>query len=111
MELTKSQKKKVRALIELGLKRDYIDGIRRVKELINSFADIESNPKEYYLKLYNTIYEKDKDIARRYDDIRGSQYFWRLLMLLREGVLSIADIQELDDELQHEILSALDISD
>ncbi len=103
MELTKSQKKKVRALIDIALKRDYIDGIKRVKELVNSFSDYESNPKEYYLKLYRTVAEKDDEIARRYDDLYGSQYFTRLLVLLGEGVLSKEDIQDLDDELKRKI--------
>ena len=103
MELTKSQKKKVRALIELGLKRDYIDGIKRVKDLVNSFTDYESNPKEYYHKLYRTVRRKDEDIARRYDDLRGSQYFIRLIILLQEGVLSVKDIQDLDEELKQKI--------
>lgn len=103
MELTKSQKKKVKALIDIALKRDYIDGIKRVKELVNSFSDYESNPKEYYLKLYRTVAEKDDEIARRYDDLSGSQYFTRLLVLLGEGVLSKEDIQDLDDELKRKI--------
>ena len=107
MELTKSQKKKVRALIELGLKRDYIDGIKRVKDLVNSFKDYESNPKEYYHKLYRTVSEKDEDIARRYDDLRGSQYFVRLIILLREGVLSVEELQDLDVELRQKIKSIL----
>ena len=110
MELTKSQKKKVRALIELGLKRDYIDGIRRVKELVNSFTDYESNPREYYLKLYRTVAKKDMEIAGRYNDLRGSQYFSRLLILLREGVLTTEDIQDLDEALKQRIVSILDFN-
>ncbi|MFH0989601.1 MAG: hypothetical protein V1799_06245 [bacterium] len=107
IELTKSQKKKVRALIELGLMRDYVAGIKGAKAVCDSFIEGKSEPKEYYLKLYSTIADKDRDIGRRYNDLRGSQYFIRLLMLLREGVLLNEEIHELDEELKERIFFIL----
>lgn len=109
IELTKSQKKKVRELIEKGLARDYLAGVKSVKKVCDSFVEGKSNPKEYYHKLYSTITAKDKDIGRRYDYLTGSKYSTRLLMLLREGVLSEEDLQELDDELKEKLLSLMKV--
>ncbi len=109
MKLTKSQKKKVRVLIDLGLKRDYIDGVKKVKELVNSFSDYETNARENYHKLYRMVREKDKEIASRYDPITGSHYYTILVVLLLDGVLTTEDIEDLDDELKQSILKSLEI--
>jgi hypothetical protein len=100
IELTKSQKKQVRALIEKGLLRDYTDGVKRVKAICDSFTEGASDPKEYYHKLYATLSAKDKDIARRYNDLRGSQYLLHVIMLLGDEVLTKDDLQSLDTELK-----------
>jgi divalent metal cation (Fe/Co/Zn/Cd) transporter len=110
MKLTKSQKKKVRVLIDLGLKRDYIDGVKKVKELVNSFSDYETNARENYNKLYRTVREKDKEIARRYDPLTGSRYYIILIVLLLDGVLTVEDIEDLDDELKKAILKSLEFT-
>ena len=108
MDLTKSQKKKVRALIDLALKRDYADGIKRVKDLVNSFTENESDPKKYYHKLYKTVMDKDKDIARRYDYLTGSKYYIRLVMILGDGVLSMDEIEDLDEELKNKLKTSVE---
>lgn len=107
-ELTKSQKKKVRELIDIGLKRDYTDAIKRVKRLCDSFVEGKSDPREYYMKLYSTVKNKDKDIARRYNDLTGSKYLLRLSMLLIDNVLTHDDIRGLDDELKERLLQIED---
>jgi hypothetical protein len=99
-ELTKSQKKKVKQLIDRALIRDYTDGVKRIKSICDSFVDGKSNPKEFYHKLYSTMASKDKEIGRRYDNLTGSKYFMVLIILVREGVLSNDDIHELDDGLK-----------
>ena len=107
IELTKSQKKKVRQLIEKALMHDYSDGIRTVRKVCDSYVDGESDPKQHYHKLYSALTSKDKDIARRYDNLTGSRYLPTLIMLLREGVLSKDDVQELDDNLRQYLLSIM----
>lgn len=104
IELTKKQKKQVRELIEIGLTRDYLDGIQRVKRICDSFHERKTDPKEFYHKLYSAIGSKDRDIARRYNNLTDSKYFIRLSLLLREGVLSKDEIQALDDELREKLL-------
>ena len=90
-------------LIEVGLKRDYIDAIRRVKKICDSFVEGEIDPREFYIKLYSTVNDKDKLIARRYDDLTGSQYLLRLSMLVIDGVLTHDDIKGLDAGLKERL--------
>lgn len=106
-DLTKSQKKKARELIDIALRRDYVEAVRRVKTICDSFVEGESDPREFYMELYSTIKNKDKDIGRRYDDLTGSQYFMRLSMLLKEGVLTEEDLQGLNPELKERLLRIL----
>ena len=108
VELTKSQKKKVRALIEKGLMRDYLDGVQRMKKICDSFVEGRSDPKEYYHRLYESLIEKDEVIGKRYDDLRGSNYVVRLMMLLAAGVVSREELQDLDDELKAKLLYFVD---
>ncbi len=103
-DLTKSQKKKVRQLIDIAVKRDYVDAIKRVKRLCDSFVEGKSDPREYYMKLFSTVRNKDKNIARRYNDLTGSQYFMRTCVLLAEEVLTEEDLQELDPDLKSRLI-------
>lgn len=82
------------------MKRDYIDAIKRVKKICDSFVEGVSDPREFYMKLYSTVQDKDKIIARRYDDLTGSQYYLCLSMLVMDGVLTHDDVRELDAELK-----------
>jgi hypothetical protein len=99
-ELTKSQKKKVRELIEKALIKDYTDGIKRIKSICDTYVEGKGDPKEYYHKLFSAMANKDKQIARRYNDLTGSKYLLYLINLLREGILTNDDICELDEELK-----------
>jgi hypothetical protein len=104
IELTKSQKQKVRELIERGLMKDYLDGVQRMKKITDSFVEGKSDPKEVYHKLAHAFLEKDKVIATRYDDLRGSNYVVRLAMLLGAGVISKEELLGLDDELRAKLI-------
>ena len=50
--------------------------------------------------LYKTIFNFDKGIARRYDNMSGSRYFLIVAKLLMEGLLQEADLEEFSSEMQ-----------
>lgn len=52
------------------------------RELIQKSLQIEYAPHKAYLCLYKETTSFDKHIARRYDDLRGSRYFMTLVALL-----------------------------
>jgi hypothetical protein len=99
-ELSKQEKKTVRELIERGLNRDFIDGIISIKKICDTYIDGKSDPREYYHKLFSVLRSKDKDIARRYDGIKGSQYLLRLGNLFSDGVLTQDDLKDIDEKLK-----------
>ena len=107
MDLTKSQKKKVRDLIDKAIFRDYTDGINHVKKLVNKFEEGKSDPREFYFKLYETVKEKDKQIAWRYDGLTGSRYLPALISLVHDGIVKTDELEILDAELRGYILSWL----
>lgn len=83
--------------------RDYREAILSAKEICDSFKEGQSDPRDYYRKLFSALRSKDKEIARRYNDITGSRYLLKLGGLLAEGVLSHNDIQNLDEEIKFKL--------
>jgi hypothetical protein len=92
-------------LIERGINRDFIDGIISIKKICDTYIEGKSDPREYYHKLFSVLHSKDKDIARRYDDIKGSQYLMRLGNLFREGILTQDGLQDIDEKLKLKLSS------
>ena len=105
MDLTKSQKKKVRELIDIGLYRDYTDGIKQVRELVSKFVEGQSDPREFYFRLYEMVKVRDKQIARRYNNLTGSYYLVTLISLVHDKIVKTEELVILDDELRNYILS------
>ena len=98
IELTKSQKKTARKLINLGLQRECAKFMQSTKDFMNKNASAE-DAHDAYLKLYDKVYQFDKHIARRYDGMSGGRYYITVCYLYYDGVLTDEDIREFDDEL------------
>ena len=103
IELTKSQKKVARELIDLGLHRECKSFGMKIAKFANS-SDWETKPHELYLKLYKKVVSFDKNIARRYDGMTGSRYFNTVWGLFYDGILTEEDIDRFDDEVKNRLL-------
>ena len=104
IELSKSQKKIARELIDLGLQRECKAFTDKITKFVNSPEWETGNPHENYLKLYKKITSFDKQIAKRYDNITGSHYFITVWGLFYDEILTIEDIARFDSEVQNELL-------
>lgn len=62
IELTKSQKKTARKLINLGLQRECAKFMQSTKDFMNKNASAE-DAHDAYLKLYDKVYQFDKSIS------------------------------------------------
>lgn len=102
IELTKSQKKTARKLINLGLQRECAKFMQSTKDFMNKNASAE-DAHDAYLKLYDKVYQFDKHIARRYDGISAGQYYITVYSLYFDGVLRDEDIREFDDEIYNKL--------
>ena len=111
IELSKSQKKIARELIEKSLQMECARFIEKTEVLIGKRKQEEKSSHEIYVELYKKIHVFDKHIARRYDDLRGSTYFLILLGLIHDKILSPEDINGFDENVRNELLNATKLWD
>ena len=95
MDLSKSEKKAARILIERGLKKEFEIGLDASGVIIDQWKQGLSDPSTTYQKLFKHIRDFDKNIAHWYDGMRGSQYFFIVAYQLRSGLISKADLGDL----------------
>ena len=104
IELTKSQKKIARELIDLGIYRECKSFGMKIAQFTNS-SDWETKPHELYLKLYKKVASFDKHLGSRYNDMSGSRYFITVLGLFQNGIITENDIARFDDEVRNRLLN------
>jgi len=105
IELSKSQKKIARQLIDIGLQRECKTFTEKIARLTGSPKWETENPHELYLKLYKKVVYFNKHIARRYDGMTGSRYYITVLGLFMDGVLTTDDIAPFDVEMQERLIT------
>lgn len=98
MELTREEKKICRNIIARALQRDYEKAILKTENIIQKWKNKEADSAETFFTLYNTLKERDKYIAMRYDNISASSYLQTLAILLIEETLTMDDLNELTHE-------------
>ena len=105
IELTKSQKKISRELVEVGLQRECQSFKKEIEQFTSSSEWKTGNPQELYYKLYDIVITFDKHIARRYNGLSGSRYFNAVLDLFYNDILIPEDIARFDIEVQNKLVS------
>lgn len=95
MELSKSEKKIVREIIEIGLQREFAKGLSEADSIIEDWKNHLKDNRESYHLLYKQITQFDKHIARRYDAMTGSRYFYVLAAQFADSIISENDLESL----------------
>jgi len=108
-ELSKSQKKIARELIQKSLQIECSMFLERMEQFINNRQEEEKSPHESYLELYKKVKEFDKQIMRRYDGMRGSRYYMTIVGLLHDEILTNEDLSLFNEEVQKELLDSLKV--
>lgn len=103
-DLTKSQKKIARRIMDKGLDNDYRRGLEKFSKIIEQWKGGNLNNKEAYMKLYSSVDRTDHTIGRRYNNKGGSRWVEVMVDQLVAGVISEEDIAEFDEKLQNKIL-------
>ncbi len=88
-QLEKSDRQKVRQLLDLGIQRMYEEGLEKTEKVILQWRKAAQNPEENqkaYMKLYQTVERQDKKIARTFNGLTGSRYMITLAGLYIDGV-------------------------
>jgi|SRR3989337_2046861 len=105
LELSKKDKKAARQIIEIGLLREFEQGIQKIEEIIAQWQTDKTDSRKTYLKLFETLTNHDKHISRRYDGMTGSKYVWIVAAQLADGTISEDDLQPLNEDTQQYIIS------
>ena len=110
--LSKSQKKVARTLIDLALERECAKLIRKVSKLTSKpLDDVEKPNHARYIELFNAIDSFDRRLQNRYDGITGGHYFETISYLYAEGSLKEDDLEICDDEMKNEVIRVRSVCD
>lgn len=101
MELSKSQKKVARQLINEALQRECKTFLEEVKEIL---PQKDRTPHEVYLQLFKKVDDFDEYIAKQYDRVSGAYYFITILNLYYNNVLTEDDINLFDEEIRQKLI-------
>ena len=105
-ELTKSEKRKCRELIQLGLNRECAKFVEQIRNLSQTTSE---DPHAQYIAIYRKTRTFDKHVAWRYDDMRGSKYLPTVASLLADKVIREDEIVGFSDENREHILRSASI--
>ena len=97
-ELPKSQKKIARQIIEKGLQREYQNGIEKVDAVIEKWKNGKLDNQKAYISIYKKLIAHDKHIGRRYNNMSGSNYLMIISGQVADGVISLEELSELDEQ-------------
>jgi len=102
-ELTKSEKKIAREIIEIGLQKEYAKGLFQFDSILVKWKDKKLDSREAYQQLYDKLIRCDKHIARRYDRMSGSNYLFIIAAQLIDGVISEKDLEKFSEQTKQAI--------
>jgi hypothetical protein len=101
MELTKSQKKTAREIIEKGLQKEFEKGLSDADKILTDWKNNPTpNNADSYHALFKSIHDFDKKIASRYDGMTGSSYLLVIIGQLRDGFITDKVLEGFPEELQ-----------
>jgi len=103
VDLTKSEKKIARRMIDKALNQDYINGMEKIKKLIHKWEEDSSEPQKSYLALFQALKSHDKALGRKFDGLTGSHYFTCIVNCFTDGLLHEEDLDQFPDELKEKI--------
>ena len=105
-ELSKSQKKIARKVMDRGLDNHYRRALSDIKTIIQKWDDgAFAGNKEAYMQLFQTVDRNDNNIARIYNDKGGSRWVELMVNQLIDGVITEKDLSDFDEDLRNTILN------
>ena len=108
--LTKSQKKAARTLIDLALERECAKLIRQVSKLsVKPLDDVEKPNHARYIELFKAIDAFDRRLQFRYDGVTGGHYLETVSYLYAEGIINAKDIEICDEEMKCEVVRVREV--
>ena len=104
-QLTKGEKKLAREIIEKGVQSEFKATLEAAKKVVEEWGSGKIDNRDGYHKLYKTVIEQNKLIAKRYDGVRGSDYLMTVAVILFDKQITEEEISDFSDEAKQDILS------
>ena len=108
MNFSKADNKVARKLFEVALQRELKKEMEVFSEILNQWKQQqpEDNRDDYY-KIFTTVTDFDKHIARRYDGLRNSWFFDTVIAMLLDKTITESDLEDFSEEAKSGILRGL----
>jgi hypothetical protein len=104
-QLSKSQKKIARIVMDKGLDTHYYNALKDAESILSKWhGGAFKNNAEAYMNLFKSIEDNDNNIERIYDDKGGSRWVEVMAMQLANGVIGTDDLKDFDQEVKDAIL-------
>lgn len=105
MQLTKSEKKIARELFERCMQQEFSTGLQKFDALLANWKSGKfTTNQDAYHALFKAVASFDKHIARRYDGLTGSGYFFLLMDLYNHDLVSDEDLEPFRPEVRNAML-------
>jgi hypothetical protein len=98
-----AMKKKLRAVIEKGLRTEYQQCLATVRSAIQNWENGRTEAGDAFKSVLDELKMQEKLIRRRYD-LRGSQYCNIVLSQILSGAVTEADLDPLGEETKRRFL-------
>lgn len=105
MELSKSDKKKARILIDKGILKEFEICNASVLKILTDWKNEKKETREAYAKVYETVRKNDKYIASNYDAISGDDYFVTVLNMYCNGLITEEEINPFSEIVRERLKS------
>lgn len=105
MELSKSDKKTARILIDKGILKEIENCNASVLELLTDWKNDKKETRETYGKVYETVKKNDKYIASNYDGLSGAYYFDTVLNMYYKGLITEEDINPFSETVKEYLIA------
>ncbi len=104
-ELTKSEKKIARKVMDKGLDNHYSRALQDVEKILQKwYKGSYKDNREAYISLFRCVGRNDKNIGRIYNDKGGSRWVEVMAMQLADDAITAEDLDEFGEELRNIII-------
>ena len=103
-ELTKPQKKIARRIMDKGIENHYTRGLTGAENIIRKWRESELGVTDAYMQLYKSVQRIDKHIGLIYNDKGGSRWVEIMAAQLADGVISVNDLDEFEQNVREIII-------
>jgi len=105
MELSKSDKKIARMLIDRGILKEIEICNASVFAILTDWKNNKKETRETYGKVFDTVKKNDKYIASNYDGISGIHYFDTVLNMYCKGLVTEEDLKPFSETIREHIIA------